>query len=196
MRLPNRWATRTRPTEPSRNSVVNPPPSNSTRSTIEATRLAQRENNCFWWWDQRPSHARHPHGSSRRGSHRALGLKGPFQTISKGTTGSRSELLHAYPLRRGAWVIRRYGPGVGRGPDLGARTLLVGLGVSLTGNLTFPPWPVPRGPTSTRAAATSSSTPSRPKPPSWLLAPLSIFRRGRESPDQAEGAERGRQDHR
>jgi hypothetical protein len=45
-------------------------------------------------------------------AHKALGLKGPFETVSTGRNKTTDVNCFAFPLRGGAWVVRRYTPGV------------------------------------------------------------------------------------
>jgi hypothetical protein len=45
-------------------------------------------------------------------AHKALRLKGRFETISTGRNKTTDINCYAYPLQRGAWVVRRYTPGV------------------------------------------------------------------------------------
>jgi hypothetical protein len=49
-------------------------------------------------------------------AHKALKLKGPFETVSTGRNRMTDINVYAYPLRNGAWVVRRYGTGVAEAP--------------------------------------------------------------------------------
>lgn len=49
------------------------------------------------------------HTETLAAAHKALGLRGPYATI---TTGSSRQNCFAYPLKNGAWAVRRYSMGV------------------------------------------------------------------------------------
>lgn len=70
-----------------------------------------RENNAFWSWDP-DRHMMVTHTIHLLEAHEALGFKGPFKTISEGKDRGNDQNCFAYPMRRGAWQIRRFGPGV------------------------------------------------------------------------------------
>jgi hypothetical protein len=57
---------------------------------------------------------------------KALGLRGPFETVSTGRNKTTDINCFAFPLRGGAWVVRRYTTGVAEaatwGKDKGGRT--------------------------------------------------------------------------
>lgn len=70
-----------------------------------------KDNNAFWWWDQ-DHHMLVTHTIYLQEAHKALGFKGVFETASKGAERGNDHNCFAFPLRRGAWAIRRYSPGV------------------------------------------------------------------------------------
>jgi hypothetical protein len=64
-----------------------------------------------WWWDQ--DHwmmVCHTHDLKR--AHNDLGLKGIFETMATGKEHGADHNCFAFPLRKGAWTLRRYTPGV------------------------------------------------------------------------------------
>lgn len=63
-----------------------------------------------WWWDQ-DHHMLVTHTFWLKQAHEALGLRGIFMTISEGTEKGTDYNCFAFPLRKGAWVVRRYSPG-------------------------------------------------------------------------------------
>jgi hypothetical protein len=69
------------------------------------------ENKALWWWDQDHwmlvTHTWH-----LQEAHTALKLKGFYKTDSKGKDSGADHNCYAFPLRRGAWAVRRYTPGV------------------------------------------------------------------------------------
>lgn len=68
------------------------------------------DNSCMWWWDQ-DNHLLVTHTIHIKEAHRALGMKGIFETNSQGTEqGDYNSFL--FPLRHGMWSIRRFTPGV------------------------------------------------------------------------------------
>jgi len=69
-----------------------------------------REHKALWWWDQ-DHHmlVTHTHWLQRAATD--LQLKGVFKTNS-GATNLNEQNCFCFPMRRGAWGIRRYTPGV------------------------------------------------------------------------------------
>lgn len=65
--------------------------------------------NRFFWWDS-DNHMLVTHTKHLKDAHEALGLKGIFETNSPATNVDEQNCF-AFPLRRGAWVIRRYSLG-------------------------------------------------------------------------------------
>lgn len=61
------------------------------------------------WWDN-DSHMLVTHTYALKQAHKALSLKGVYDTLSNGTDPTHN--CFCYPLRLGAWVIRRYTRGV------------------------------------------------------------------------------------
>ena len=70
-----------------------------------------QERQCYWHWDQ-DSNMLITHTIHLKEAHEALNLKGIFNTISKGTEWGQDHNCFLYPLRRGAWVVRRFHVGV------------------------------------------------------------------------------------
>jgi len=68
-----------------------------------------KDTGAVWWWDQ-DNHALVTHSKHLQSAHEDLGLRGYFKTSS---SGSSQQNLFAFPLRKGAWVVRRFSPGVG-----------------------------------------------------------------------------------
>lgn len=69
-----------------------------------------QDNNLFWWWDQ-DNHMLVTHTIHLRNAHKELQMKGFFATNSEGTNINEQNCF-AYPLRKGAWAVRRYSIGV------------------------------------------------------------------------------------
>lgn len=70
-----------------------------------------RENTCMWWWDQ-DNNMLVTHTFHLKEAHESLNLKGIFSTASTGRERGVDHNCFLYPLRRGAWVVRRFTPGV------------------------------------------------------------------------------------
>ena len=70
-----------------------------------------REQRAPWSWNQ-DQHMLVTHTYWLKEAHKALGLKGPFETVSTGRNKTTDINCYAHPLRNGAWVVRRYTPGV------------------------------------------------------------------------------------
>lgn len=68
-----------------------------------------KENDAFWWFDQ-DHWMLVSHTVWLKRAHEKLGLRGIFHTSSPGTN-IQEQNCFAYPMRNGAWSIRRYGPG-------------------------------------------------------------------------------------
>jgi hypothetical protein len=69
------------------------------------------DNKACAWWDQ-DHHMLVTHTVHLNEAHEKLGLRGVFKTNAKGENYGADHNCFAYPLRRGAWVVRRYTPGV------------------------------------------------------------------------------------
>ncbi len=69
-----------------------------------------RDNNCLWWWDQ-DNHMLVCHTFNLKQAHESLGMKGKFETSSIGKD-LNTQNCYAFPNRRGAWTVRRFGQGV------------------------------------------------------------------------------------
>ena len=68
-----------------------------------------REQNALWWWDQ-DHHMLVTHTAWLKRAYDALSFKGIYDTASIGMNLNEQNCF-AFPLRRGAWVVRRYGQG-------------------------------------------------------------------------------------
>jgi hypothetical protein len=68
------------------------------------------EHDCYWWWDQ-DHHMLVTHTFHLKQAFDSLNLKGFFDTNSIGTNLNEQNCF-AFPLRRGAWGVRRYTIGV------------------------------------------------------------------------------------
>lgn len=66
------------------------------------------QNGLYHWWDA-DRHMLVTHTANLKQAHTELGLKGIFETETKATTTHNCFL---YPIRRGAWSVRRFTPGV------------------------------------------------------------------------------------
>lgn len=65
------------------------------------------DNNLYHWWDA-DRHMLVTHTEHLKKMHKELALRGLFETETKGTTSHNCFL---YPMRRGAWSVRRFSPG-------------------------------------------------------------------------------------
>ena len=72
-----------------------------------------QDQSLAWEWDQ-DNHMLITHTSALKTVHETLGLKGYYDTS---TSGSSEINCFAFPLRKGAWVVRRYTPGVQEHPS-------------------------------------------------------------------------------
>jgi hypothetical protein len=66
-----------------------------------------QDNGCTWWWDN-DRHLLVTHSIDLKQAHESLELKGLFETNSSRTT---THNVFCFPLRCGAWVVRRFGKG-------------------------------------------------------------------------------------
>ena len=69
-----------------------------------------KDNDALWWWDS-DHHMLITHTYHLQEAYDELQLKGYFQTGSKGDNLNEQNCF-AFPLRKGAWAVRRYTPGV------------------------------------------------------------------------------------
>lgn len=74
------------------------------------------DNGAYWYWDQ-DRNMLVTHTWFLLKMHHDLGLKGPFETISTGTERGTDHNCFAFPLRKGAWAVRRFTPGVSEHPS-------------------------------------------------------------------------------
>jgi len=63
----------------------------------------------FWWDNDHHMLVAHTYDLAR--AYEELNLRGLFTTIAKGSEHGTDHNCFLYPLRRGAWVVRRYGQG-------------------------------------------------------------------------------------
>lgn len=69
-----------------------------------------REKNTSWWWDA-DHHMLVSHTADLKDAHDDLNMRGFYDTASKG--GDRNtQNCYLFPQRKGAWMVRRYTPGV------------------------------------------------------------------------------------
>ncbi len=69
-----------------------------------------RERQAPWSWNQ-DQQMLVTHTYWLKEAHKALGLKGPFETVAAGRNKTIDINCFAYALPNGAWVVRRYGNG-------------------------------------------------------------------------------------
>jgi len=70
----------------------------------------KEQENAVWWWDQ-DHHMLVTHTYWLQKAHEEMGLKGFFKSNTQGTNLNEQNCF-AYPIRGGAWSVRRYTPGV------------------------------------------------------------------------------------
>ncbi len=70
-----------------------------------------QSNESFAWWDQ-DRHMLVCHSHDLKVAHDELHLKGIFHTLAQGTESGQDQNCYAFPLRAGAWVVRRHTKGV------------------------------------------------------------------------------------
>jgi hypothetical protein len=75
-----------------------------------------RNNNCMAHWDQ-DRHMLVTHTFHLKEAHEDLNLKGIFKTLSTGTERGIDQNCFCFPIRKGAWAIRRFTPGVQEDPS-------------------------------------------------------------------------------
>lgn len=69
------------------------------------------DHKALWWWDK-DKHMLVCHTSDLKDAHTSLCMKGAFETLAKGTERGQDINAYAFPMRNGAWSVRRYTPGV------------------------------------------------------------------------------------
>lgn len=67
-------------------------------------------NNCVWWWDQ-DHHMLVTHTYHLKEAHTALKFRGRYETIASGSDRGFDHNCFAFPLRNGAWAVRRFSQG-------------------------------------------------------------------------------------
>lgn len=72
-----------------------------------------KETNAQWWWDQ-DHHMLVCHSYDLKIAHQKLGMRGIFETLATGRDHGADHNSFCHPLRypSGAWVVRRYTPGI------------------------------------------------------------------------------------
>jgi len=70
-----------------------------------------KENEAVWWWDS-DHHMLVTHTVHLRDAFDECGFVGIFKTIAKGKEKGADHNCFLFPMRRGAWSVRRYGKGV------------------------------------------------------------------------------------
>ena len=63
------------------------------------------------WWDA-DHHMLVTHTFLLQEAHHALGMRGVFKTVAEGTQKGHDWNAYLFPLRKGAWSVRRYTPGI------------------------------------------------------------------------------------
>jgi hypothetical protein len=66
------------------------------------------ENKCTGWWDQ-DHWMLVTHTFHLKEAHGALQMRGKFETVAEGTHAPGDHNCFCFPMRNGAWVVRRYG---------------------------------------------------------------------------------------
>jgi hypothetical protein len=67
-------------------------------------------NGCVWWWDN-DNYMLVTHTVHLKEAHTALSFKGNFETIATGADRGFDHNCFCFPIRNGAWSIRRYSLG-------------------------------------------------------------------------------------
>lgn len=70
-----------------------------------------KSTEALWWWDQ-DRHMLVCHTSDLKAAHTALAMRGIFETAATGKEHGQDQNCFAFPMRRGAWSIRRHTRGV------------------------------------------------------------------------------------
>lgn len=73
------------------------------------TFLQEKGNTCWWWDSER--HMLVTHTIHLKDAHEALSFKGIFSTLSTGVDKGHDWNVYCFPLKRGAWAVRRFSPG-------------------------------------------------------------------------------------
>jgi hypothetical protein len=68
------------------------------------------DNGCCWWWDQ-DSWMLVAHTADLKEAHGPLKMRGQFETVATGSLRGHDHNCFMFPLRNGAWAVRRYSPG-------------------------------------------------------------------------------------
>lgn len=69
-----------------------------------------QDNGHLWWWDN-DRHILVTHSYLLKLAYKALGMIGIYDTLSKGTNVNEQNCF-CFPLAKGAWLVRRFTPGV------------------------------------------------------------------------------------
>lgn len=69
------------------------------------------QNGCLWWWDQ-DRHMLVTHTNDLKKAMPDLGIRGVFETLSTGKEKGADQNCYCFPVRNGAWTVRRHTKGV------------------------------------------------------------------------------------
>lgn len=69
------------------------------------------DSGSLWWWDS-DHWMLNCHTYDLKQAHTKLGMRGLFETIASGRDQGGDQNAFCFPLRNGAWVVRRHTPGV------------------------------------------------------------------------------------
>jgi hypothetical protein len=74
------------------------------------------DTSAMFWWDQ-DHHMLVAHTYDLKQAHQQLNFKGIFDTVSSGKEQGQDHNCFLFPLRRGAWSVRRYSRGIQEAPS-------------------------------------------------------------------------------
>ena len=74
-----------------------------------------KDTDCLWWWEN-DHHMMVTHTIHLKEAFNYLDIKGLFDTNATGKERGQDHNCFLFPLRGGAWTVRRYGPGVAEHP--------------------------------------------------------------------------------
>ncbi|MFA5313691.1 MAG: primase-helicase family protein, partial [Methanomassiliicoccales archaeon] len=69
------------------------------------------ESHASFWWDQ-DHHMLVAHTYNLAEAHKQLKMRGVFKTVATGKDQGHDWNCYLFPMRRGAWVVRRFTPGI------------------------------------------------------------------------------------
>jgi len=89
------------------------------RTSLDETHLKLmsylKDNGHYWTFDQ-DNNMLITHTYSLKCAHTDLGFKGVFETLAEGSEKGVDKNCFLFPMRNGAWSVRRYSPGVAEAP--------------------------------------------------------------------------------